>query len=44
MGAWDAGRDYEIGHLDAAVSEFPLEVIATHTADMLASQCDETGM
>ena len=44
MGAWDVGRDYEIGHLDAAVSEFPLEVIATHTADMLASQCDEVGM
>ena len=44
MGAWDVGRDYEIGHLDAAVSEFPLEVIATHTADMLASQCDETGL
>ena len=44
MGAWDVGRDYEADHLDAAVSEFPLEVIATHTADMLASQHDETGM
>lgn len=43
MGAWDVGRDYEIDHLDAAVSEFPLEVIATHTADMLASQYDEVG-
>lgn len=44
MGAWDVGRDYESGHLDAAISEFPLEVIATHTADMLASQYDEVGM
>ena len=43
MGAWSIGRDYETNHLGAAVSEFPLEVIATHTADMLASQYDEVG-
>lgn len=43
MGAWSIGRDYEANHLDAAISEFPLEVIATHTADMLASQYDEIG-
>lgn len=43
MGAWDVGRDYERDHLGAAISEFPLEVIATHTADMLASQYDEIG-
>jgi hypothetical protein len=43
MGAWSVGRDYEADHLDAAISEFPLEVIATHTADMLASQYDEVG-
>lgn len=43
MGAWNVGRDYGADHLDAALSEFPLEVIATHTADMLASQYDEVG-
>lgn len=43
MGAWSFGKDYEADHLDAAISEFPLEVIATHTADMLASQYDEKG-
>lgn len=43
MGAWSLGKDYEVNHLDAAISEFPLEVIATHTADMLASQYDEIG-
>lgn len=43
MGAWSVGKDYEVNHLDAAISEFPLEVIATHTADMLASQYDEVG-
>jgi len=43
MGAWGIGKEYEAKHLDAAVSEFPLEVIATHTADMLASQYDEVG-
>lgn len=43
MGAWRAGEEYDIRHLDAAISEFPLEVIATHTADMLASQFDEIG-
>lgn len=41
MGAWRAGEEYGVCHLDAAVSEFPLEVVATHTADMLASQYDE---
>lgn len=41
MGAWRVGEEYDVRHLDAAVSEFPLEVIATHTADMLASQYDE---
>ena len=44
MGAWRVGEEYDVRHLDAAVSEFPLEVIATHTADMLASQYDEVGM
>lgn len=43
MGAWRVGEEYDARHLDAAVSEFPLEVIATHTADMLASQYDEIG-
>lgn len=43
MGAWRAGEEYDIRHLGAAISEFPLEVIATHTADMLASQYDEIG-
>lgn len=43
MGAWRVGEEYDVRHLDAAVSEFPLEVIATHTADMLASQFDEIG-
>ena len=43
MGAWRAGEEYDIRHLDAAISKFPLEVIATHTADMLASQFDEIG-
>lgn len=43
MGAWRAGEEYDIRHLDAAISEFPLEVIATHTADMLVSQYDEIG-
>ena len=43
MGAWSLGKDYDANHLDAAISEFPLEVIATHTADMLASQYDEIG-
>ena len=42
-GAWSFGKDYDASHLDAAISEFPLEVIATHTADMLASQYDEIG-
>lgn len=44
MGAWCIGEEYDVRHLDAAISEFPLEVIATHTADMLASQYDEAGM
>ena len=43
MGAWSIGKDYDVNHLDAGISEFPLEVIATHTADMLASQYDEKG-
>lgn len=43
MGAWRIGEEYDVRHLDAAISEFPLEVIATHTADMLASQYDEAG-
>lgn len=43
MGAWSFGKDYDAYHLDTAISEFPLEVIATHTADMLASQYDEIG-
>lgn len=41
MGAWDIGKEYDASQLGAGVSEFPLEVIATHTADMLASQYDE---
>lgn len=41
MGSWRVGEEYDVSHLDAAISEFPLEVIATHTADMLASQYDE---
>lgn len=44
MGAWRVGEEYDVRHLDAAISEFPLEVIATHTADMLASQYDEVGL
>lgn len=43
MGAWRIGEEYSVQHLDAAISKFPLEVIATHTADMLASQYDEIG-
>ena len=43
MGAWRVGEEYSAQHLDAAIAEFPLEVIATHTADMLASQYDEIG-
>ena len=43
MGAWRVNEEYDVRHLDAAISEFPLEVIATHTADMLASQYDEIG-
>lgn len=43
MGAWRVNEEYDVRHLDAAVREFPLEVIATHTADMLASQYDEIG-
>ena len=43
MGAWRIGEEYDVRHLDAAIREFPLEVIATHTADMLASQYDEIG-
>lgn len=43
MGAWVIGKDYDANQLGAGISEFPLEVIATHTADMLASQYDEIG-
>lgn len=43
MGAWRVGEEYDVRQLDAAIHEFPLEVIATHTADMLASQFDEIG-
>lgn len=41
MGAWDLSRDYTLDQLDAAIKQFPREVILTHTADMLASQYDE---
>lgn len=41
MGAWNIGKEYDVNQLGAGISEFPLEVIATHTADMLASQYDE---
>ena len=41
MGAWNIGKEYDASQLGAGISEFPLEVIATHTADMLASQYDE---
>lgn len=41
MGAWRIGKEYDANQLGAGISEFPLEVIATHTADMLASQYDE---
>lgn len=44
MGAWNIGKEYDASQLGAGVSEFPLEVIATHTADMLASQYDEVGL
>lgn len=44
MGAWDIGKEYDASQLGAGISEFPLEVIATHTADMLASQYDEVGL
>ncbi len=43
MGERSVGEEYDARHLGDAVSEFPLEVIATHTADMLASQFDEIG-
>lgn len=43
MGAWNIGKEYDASQLGAGISEFPLEVIATHTADMLASQYDEIG-
>lgn len=43
MGAWNIGKEYDANQLGAGISEFPLEVIATHTADMLASQYDEIG-
>jgi hypothetical protein len=41
MGAWNIGKEYDANQLGTGISEFPLEVIATHTADMLASQYDE---
>jgi hypothetical protein len=44
MGAWNIGKEYDANQLGAGISEFPLEVIATHTADMLASQYDEVGL
>lgn len=43
MGAWNIGKEYDANQLGTGISEFPLEVIATHTADMLASQYDEIG-
>lgn len=43
MGAWNIGKEYDANQLGAGISEFPLEVIATHTADMLASQYDDIG-
>lgn len=43
MGAWNIGKEYDASQLGTGISEFPLEVIATHTADMLASQYDEVG-
>jgi hypothetical protein len=43
MGAWNIGKEYDANQLGAGISEFPLEAIATHTADMLASQYDEIG-
>lgn len=43
MGAWSIGKEYDASQLGAGISEFPREVIATHTADMLASQYDEVG-
>ena len=42
MGAWGIGKEYSAEDLDSALKKYPLEVIATHTADMLASQYDET--
>lgn len=42
MGAWGIGKDYSIDELDGAIKRHPLEVIATHTADMVALQYDET--
>lgn len=42
MGAWGIGKEYSIDALDGAIKRYPLEIIATHTADMVASQFDET--
>lgn len=41
MGAWGICKEYSTEDLDAALKKYPLEIIATHTADMLASQYDE---
>ena len=41
MGAWCIDKDYPVGFLDAGMKAYPVEVIATQHADMMASQCDE---
>ena len=43
MGAFCLTSD-ELKEYDRALDEWPLELIATHTADMLASRVDERGL
>ena len=43
MGAFCLAGD-ELKEYDRALDEFPLEIIATHTADMLAARVDERGL
>ena len=42
MGAFGLEGE-ELDELDAALEKYPVEIIATHTADMLASRADEHG-
>lgn len=43
MGAFGLSGD-ELREYDCALDEYPLELIATHTADMLAARVDERGL